>query len=309
MNVKVFIQRHPVFTYFGLAYLISYGGFFVVMGPKLLAGEAMQSTDAFLLFPVIVVGVCLVGIALRSIVDGRSGLRDLFSRMGRWRVGARWYAALLIPPGLILAVLLSLRSLVSPVFAPNLFLLGIVFGLFPGFFEEVGWMGFAFPKMRMTYSAVGAGLLLGVLWGLWHAPVVDYLGAAAPHGVYWLPFFLVFIAILTALRVLIVWVYSNTNSVLLAQLMYASSTGFLVILGPAHVSTALSCIASPKSSSVRLPLPFSLLFPNTPPRGHKGVDDLLPNHSKIALLLTYDEGREASGRRAVARDLWLFDRE
>ncbi len=214
MNVKKLIRRHPVVTYFGLVYLISYGSFLVLVGPKLLAGKAMQATDAFLLFPIIVIGVCLVGIALTSIVDGRSGLRDLFSRMGRWRVGAGWYAALLIPPGLILVVLLSLRSLVSPVFAPNLFLLGIVFGLFPGFFEEVGWTGFAFPRMRARHSALGAALLLGVLWGLWHAPVVDYLGAAAPHGVYWLPFFLAFIAILTAMRVLIAWVYSNTNSLL-----------------------------------------------------------------------------------------------
>ncbi len=238
MNVKDFIQRHPVVTYFGLVYLISNGSFFVLVGPKLLAGEAIQATDAFLLFPVIVIGVYLVGIALTSITGGRRDLRDLFSRMSRWRVDARWYAALLIPPGLILAVLLSLRSLVSPVFAPNLFLLGIVFGLFPGFFEEVGWTGFAFPRMRAKRSALGAGLLLGVLWGLWHAPVVDYLEAAAPHGVYWLPFFLAFIAILMAIRVLIVWVYANTNSVLLAQLTHASSTGFLVILGPAHVSPA-----------------------------------------------------------------------
>jgi membrane protease YdiL (CAAX protease family) len=238
MNVKVWIQRHPVVSYFGLVYLISYGGFLVVVGPKLLRGEAMQATDAFLLFPVIVVGVCLVGIALTGIVDGRSGLRDLFSRMGQWRVGARWYTTLLIPPGLILVVLLSLRTVVSPVFAPNVFLVGIVFGLFPGLFEEVGWTGFAFPKMQVQRSALSAGLLLGVLWGLWHAPVVDYLGAAAPHGWYWLPFFLAFIAIVTAIRVLIVWVYSNTNSVLLAQLMHASSTGFLVILGPSHVSPA-----------------------------------------------------------------------
>lgn len=138
MNVKVFMQRHAVVTYFGLVYLISYGGFFVVVGPKLLAGKAMQPTDAFLLFPVIVIGVCLVGIALTGITGGRTGLRDLFSRMGRWRVGARWYAALLIPPGLILAVLLSLRTLVSPVFAPNVFLLGIVFGLFPDFSRKSG---------------------------------------------------------------------------------------------------------------------------------------------------------------------------
>jgi uncharacterized protein len=239
MNVKTFIQRHPVATYFGLAFLLSYGGFLVVVGPKLLRGEAMQSTDAFLLFPVIVVGVCLVGITLTSIVDGRSGLRDLFSRMGRWRVDVRWYAVVLLtPPVLILAVLLALRTLVSPVFAPNIFLLGIPFGLIPGFFEEVGWTGYAFPKMRVKHSALAASLLLGVLWGLWHAPVVDYLGAAAPHGVYWLPFFLAFIAVVTAMRVLIVWVYSNTSSVLLAQFMHASSTGFLVILSPAHVSPA-----------------------------------------------------------------------
>jgi hypothetical protein len=82
-NRKTFIQRRPVATYFGLAFLISYGSFFVVVGPKLIRGETMQSSDAFLLFPVIVIGVCLVGIALTGIVDGRSGLRDLFSRVGR----------------------------------------------------------------------------------------------------------------------------------------------------------------------------------------------------------------------------------
>ena len=239
MNIKAFIQRHPVSTYFGLAFLLSYGGFLVVVGPKLLRGEAMQSTDAFILFPVIVIGVCLGGITLTAIVDGRSGLRDLFSHIGRWRVDVRWYAvALLTPPVLILVVLLTFRALVSPAFAPNIFPLGILFGIFPGFFEEVGWTGYAFPRMRAKHGALAASILLGVLWGLWHAPVVDYLGAAAPHGSYWAPFFLAFIALVAAMRVLIVWVYSNTGSVLLAQLMHASSTGFLVILSPSHVSPA-----------------------------------------------------------------------
>lgn len=82
-SIKALIQRHPVATYFSLVFLISWGSFLVVVGPKLIRGEAMQSTDAFLLFPAIVVGVCLVGIVLTSIVDGRSGLRDLFSRVGR----------------------------------------------------------------------------------------------------------------------------------------------------------------------------------------------------------------------------------
>src|SRR5262249_17983924 len=62
--------------------------------------------------------------------------------------------------------------------------------------------------------------------------------AAAPHGAYWLPFFLAFVALVTAMRILIAWVYANTASVLLAQLMHASSTGSLVVLGSAHTSPA-----------------------------------------------------------------------
>lgn len=240
MKVKAFIQRHPVATYFSLVFLISYGSFLLVVGPKLLRGGTEQASDAeYVLFPILVIGVCLVGLALTGVTGGKSGLRDLFSRMGRWQVGARWYAvALLTPPVLILAVLLIFRTLVSPVFTPNVFLLGISFGLVPGFLEEVGWMGYVFPKMQVKQSALAAGIELGVLWGLWHAPVVDYLGAAAPHGSYWLPFFLSFVAIVAAVRVLIVWVYSNTGSLLLAQLMHVSMTASLVVLDPVHLSPA-----------------------------------------------------------------------
>jgi len=242
MKIRAFIQRYPVGVYFGLVFLLSYGGFVVVDGPKLARGATIQPLDALLLFPVLVVGVGLIGIILTAIVDGRAGLRDLFAHMGRWRVNAGWYAAaLLIPPVLILTVLSGLSKLISPAFAPGFFPLGVVFGLFPAFFEEIGWTGFAFPKMRgelKNRSVLATGVLLGALWGLWHAPVVDYLGAAAPHGVYWLPFFLGFIALVTAIRVLIVWIYSNTQSVLLAQLMHFSSTGCLVMLSAAHASPA-----------------------------------------------------------------------
>lgn len=239
MNITSPIRRHPVATYFGLVLLISYGSFALVVGPELLRGGAEQPTDAFLLFPIIVAGVCLVGITLTGITGGRPALRDLFARVGRWRVGAQWYAvAVLTPFVLILAVLFLFRTLVSPAFAPKIFPLGIVFGLVPGFLEEFGWMGFAYPQMRMSRSTLSAGLLLGVVWGLWHAPVVDYLGAAAPHGVYWVPFFLTFIAIVMAVRVLIIWMYSNTGSVLLAQLMHASLTVSLATFDPLGVSSA-----------------------------------------------------------------------
>ena len=74
--------------------------------------------------------------------------------------------------------------------------------------------------------------------GAWHIPVIDYLGTSTPHGAYWFPFFLAFTAAMTAMRVLISWIYSNTNSVVLAQLLHASSTGSLVIFSPGRVAAA-----------------------------------------------------------------------
>jgi uncharacterized protein len=233
------IRRYPIATYFAATYALSWGGALLLAAPKLARGVALTRTDGLLMFPVMLVGPSLAGIACTALVDGKSGLRALFARLRRWRVGAWWYAAaLLIPPTLILAVLLALSALVSPVFAPNRYWVGLSFGLSAGVFEEIGWTGYAFPKLRARYGALPGSLLLGVLWGLWHAPVIDYLGAASPHGAYWLPFFLAFVAAMTALRVLIGWIVANTGSVPLAMLMHASSTGALAMLSPAPIAPA-----------------------------------------------------------------------
>jgi membrane protease YdiL (CAAX protease family) len=234
--MKSLVQRYPLTTYFGIAYLISWGSGLVVLVPKLVRGEVIPTTVALFLFPVLVIGVALTGVVLTGIRDGRNGVRTLFARMGVWNVAVYWYlVALLTAPVLILAVLFLLHSFVSRDYSPNFFPLGLVFGIFPGFFEEIGWTGYAFPILRSRYAPLVAGIVLGVLWGFWHLPVVDSLGAASPHGTYWLAFFLAFVALVAAMRVLIVWVYSNTESLLLAQLMHMSSTAFLVILGPSHL--------------------------------------------------------------------------
>lgn len=238
MNIKTFIQRHPIVSYFAMAYLISWIGAFLVVAPKLIQGEAIPRLDGLLMFPVMLLGPSIAGITMTAITDGKSGLRDMFSRMGKWRVGIQWYAALLIPPVLILAVLFSLHSVISPVFTPNLNLLGIVYGIVPGFLEEIGWTGVAFPKLQSRHGTLTGGLFLGVLWGLWHLPVINFLGVASPHGAYWLPYALAFIVAMTAIRLLIIWVYTHTKSILLAQLLHASSTGFLVVLSPLAVSAA-----------------------------------------------------------------------
>ena len=60
----------------------------------------------------------------------------------------------------------------------------------------------------------------------------------AEHGAFWFPYFVAFAAALTAMRVLIAWVYANRKSLLLAQFMHMSSTGSLVIFSPARVTAA-----------------------------------------------------------------------
>ena len=233
-----FVARHPAITYFALTFAVSWLGAFAVAAPHFLRGEVIPKFAGLMTFPAMLLGPCAVGILLTWFIDGTPGPRDLFSRMRRIRVPARWYAALLIPPVLVLTVLFLMKTFVSPVFAPNRFFIGVGFGFVAGFFEEIGWMGYAFPKMRRVDNALVPAILLGLLWGAWHIPVIDYLGTSTPHGAFWLPFFLAFTAAMTAMRVLISWIYSNTNSVVLAQLLHASSTGSLVVFSPGRVTAA-----------------------------------------------------------------------
>jgi membrane protease YdiL (CAAX protease family) len=239
MRFRFLIQHYPITSYFVLAYLIAWGGSFAIGGPKFLRGELLDVEDAMNMGLPMLAGPFIAGILLTGLVDGKAGLRNLFSRIFKWRVGMRWYAAaLLIFPALILAVLWTLAAVVSTEFAPTFIAFGILGGLLAGFFEEIGWTGFAYPRMEKNFGVLRATIFLALLHGVWHA-MAGYLFEAGPYGVYWLPRFIaMWIVAMMALRVILVWIYSNTGSLLLAQLTHASSTGFLLILSPSPISPA-----------------------------------------------------------------------
>ena len=186
------------------------------------------------MFVFMLLGPSLSGLALTALLDGRAGLRQLASRLKRWRVGARWYAvALLTSPLLLLAILWPLSGFIEPAFAPRfqwaLFAVGVV----AGSFEEIGWTGFATPRLLARQRFGMAGLSLGLIWALWHL-LVDFRYNVGTMGSAWIvEFAIVYVAALTAYRILMTWVYLNTRSLLISVLMHASYTGWLFVLFPA----------------------------------------------------------------------------
>lgn len=230
--IRPFARRNPIAAYFLLTFLISGAAALAVVARTFFHGEPIPKTLGLLVFPAMLLGPSVSGILLTALIDGRAGLRDLLSRICKWKVAAHWYAVLLIPPALVLATLFLLRLTISGRFSPNNFYIGILFGIPAGIFEEIGWTGFAYPRMASHWGVLKSAIVLGILWSLWHLPAVNFLGASAPHGPNWLPFFLAFGFAMTAMRVLICWQYSGSKSVLLAQLMHISSTGALVVFSP-----------------------------------------------------------------------------
>ncbi len=232
------IRKFPAVTFYIVAFFISWLGAFSLAVPKWLAHEPIPKFTGLMMFPLMLLGPLAGGIGLTWIIKGITGLKKLWHRLFRWDITFRWYAFALLSPVLILVTLFILRIFVSPVFTPNFFPIGILFALPAGFIEEVGWTGFAVYKLSSRYNILTTGILVGILWGLWHLPVIDFLGFATPHGSYLFPFFLSFISLLTAMRVIMVWVYRFTGSILVIQLMHVFFTGSLTMFGPANVNAA-----------------------------------------------------------------------
>ena len=72
--------------------------------------------------------------------------------------------------------------------------------------EELGWRGYALPKLLETRSPLVASLIIGVLWGLWHLPTFFIAGTPQfNHPI------LAFLVLTTAYSILLSWVVLQTG--------------------------------------------------------------------------------------------------
>jgi hypothetical protein len=144
MSLTNLIKRHPLPAYFALVYLLAWGGVLLVVQAST---SAEATTRVAITALPLLLAPGLAGITVTALVEGRAGLGALLRRMTHWQVGAGWYAAALaVMPLLVLATLAALAVLTSADYAPTFSLLGLAV-LAAGFMEEIGWTGFATPRL------------------------------------------------------------------------------------------------------------------------------------------------------------------
>jgi len=249
MNGAAFLRRHPAATYYALVFLLSWTLILLVIGPEEFVGARPLAPSQMLLvvFMAPLLGPTTAGIVTASLVYGRAGIHDIRLRLFRWRLSPRWYAlALFTAPALTVTILFGL-SLISPLFLPtivtagdkvSLVAIGVVAGLLVPSMEELGWTGFAIPELRKTRSVLVTGLIVGILWGTWHAPLFSGEAVNSSGGVPPVLFLAVLLFTwLPAYRTLMIWAYDHTKSILLMILMHFPIVFGSLVLTPAALGT------------------------------------------------------------------------
>lgn len=250
MKIKDFLQRHSLLTYFILAYVISWGGIILVIGPsgfQIFHGvgvlsEGFAAEKMLGIWLAMLAGPCLGCFLLTGLLGGGKALKQLMSSMAKLKVNVKWYAAALFIIPAILAVILYGLTSVSSNYTPGLMVVfGILVGFIGGSVEELGWTGFALPRLQLKYSPLVAGIILGVIHTFWHF-LSDYWGGIGFYKDYFFFHFFLWIVALTAYRLLSVWIYNHTKSLFLAQLTHASFTGGQLVFGPPRASASEAVI-------------------------------------------------------------------
>jgi membrane protease YdiL (CAAX protease family) len=229
------LARRPLLFFF----IIAFAGAWLVELPVVLSRTGTGLLPYTLPGPLIVVliaaatftGPTVAAFVMTWSIQGKAGTKQLLRRYVLWRVKFRWYlfVLLVIPisevlgaivlPGVAASyqpILLSL-VLAYPLAFVTTFVLGGPLG------EEPGWRGFALPRLQAAHGPLVGSVILGVLWAFWHFPLF-WTGVWTPPTV---PNMVMFVVMITALTIVMTWVFNNARgSLLITMLMHASFNTF-----------------------------------------------------------------------------------
>jgi len=179
-------------------------------------------------------GPTVAALLLTGITQGRRGLSALGKRLLNWRVSILWYLFSFFSTAVVALLAIGLHAALGGVVGPfndpaQLYLVvpAFLYVLFTSVIgEEIGWRGYALPRLQASHSALGASLILGLVWGLWHAPLFWMAGNFHQH----IPLSL-FLFQIVGFSVLYTWLYNNTRgSLLMPHLFHAASNTTLGVL-------------------------------------------------------------------------------
>ncbi|MGL5908475.1 MAG: CPBP family glutamic-type intramembrane protease, partial [Phycicoccus sp.] len=178
-------RRRPVLTFVLLAYAISW----TTWGLGLTRPDPPDSLSATEYLPFLVVGSfgpSVAAVLAVALAGGRAAVAELLRSVVRARVGWRpylvvffalplvavgWMAALgfELTDGTEIGPLLVTVVLAAPINA----VLGLLGGVGP-LGEELGWRGFALPRLVDRHGPWTASFGLGLVWAFWHAPLATF---------------------------------------------------------------------------------------------------------------------------------------
>src|SRR5215204_6873384 len=215
------VRRHPLITFFVLAYALTW----ILESPLVFLGDSVSDTQSLVLVILASNVPSALGIVLTAIVLGRGALRKLLGQLLIWRVDVRWYLVMILGPVALAGGAVALNTLLGgPALSLGMPLLGVAFflafSIFPGsaLGEEIGWRGYALPRLQARRSALSASLIIGPIWALWHLPLWLTGDPVRTPTLY-----AAFVVSVIALSVILTWVYNSTGgSLLMVVLLHAT---------------------------------------------------------------------------------------
>lgn len=176
-------------AFLGLTFLLSWGvmaAYFLIPGAAEFVGEVSNSHPLFILA---VYAPAISAILLVLSYGGFAGLRRFLSRLALWRVSLGWWAFLILGVPAIYLAGAALGGGLGEWRLTEGLVGAMLFMLVLGPVEEFGWRGFMLPLLQRRMAPLWAGLVVGVVWGVWHLPAF-YLGGTVQSEWSFLPFFL-----------------------------------------------------------------------------------------------------------------------